>query len=57
MLRAGSPDTRTGRDSWSAPRCTQGAYTISFDLNTSLDDGASSEIGQRETSGNPGMNN
>lgn len=35
----------------------QGAYTISFDLNTFLITGHSIAIGQRETMGNPCMNN
>jgi crotonobetainyl-CoA:carnitine CoA-transferase CaiB-like acyl-CoA transferase len=35
----------------------QGAYTISFDLNTFLMTGHSIAIGQRETMGNPCMNN
>ena len=35
----------------------QGAYTISFDLNTYLMSGQPIAIGQRETMGNPCMNN
>lgn len=35
----------------------QGAYTTSFDLNTLLATGHSVSIGQRETMGNPCMNN
>lgn len=35
----------------------QGAYTTSFDLNTLLETGQSIAIGQRETMGNPCMNN
>ncbi|MGE2733972.1 CaiB/BaiF CoA transferase family protein [Mycolicibacterium vaccae] len=35
----------------------QGAYTVSFDLNTFLLTGNSIAIGQRETMGNPCMNN
>ena len=35
----------------------QGAYTVSFDLNTFLLTGHSIAIGQRETMGNPCMNN
>jgi crotonobetainyl-CoA:carnitine CoA-transferase CaiB-like acyl-CoA transferase len=35
----------------------QGAYTVSFDLNTFLMTGNSIAIGQRETMGNPCMNN
>jgi crotonobetainyl-CoA:carnitine CoA-transferase CaiB-like acyl-CoA transferase len=35
----------------------QGAYTVSFDLNTFLMTGSSIAIGQRETMGNPCMNN
>ena len=35
----------------------QGAYTVSFDLNTLLMSGQSIAIGQRETMGNPCMNN
>jgi crotonobetainyl-CoA:carnitine CoA-transferase CaiB-like acyl-CoA transferase len=35
----------------------QGAYTISFDLNTFLLTGAQIAIGQRESMGNPCMNN
>jgi crotonobetainyl-CoA:carnitine CoA-transferase CaiB-like acyl-CoA transferase len=35
----------------------QGAYTVSFDLNTFLLTGHSISIGQRETMGNPCMNN
>lgn len=35
----------------------QGAYTTSFDLNTLLETGHSVAIGQRETMGNPCMNN
>lgn len=35
----------------------QGAYTVSFDLNTFLLTGDSIAIGQRETMGNPCMNN
>ncbi|MDT7732570.1 MAG: hypothetical protein QOK45_2823 [Mycobacterium sp.] len=35
----------------------QGAYTVSFDLNTFLMTGHSIAIGQRETMGNPCMNN
>ena len=35
----------------------QGAYTTSFDLNTTLTTGRTVAIGQRETMGNPCMNN
>jgi crotonobetainyl-CoA:carnitine CoA-transferase CaiB-like acyl-CoA transferase len=35
----------------------QGAYTVSFDLNTLLQTGQQVAIGQRETMGNPCMNN
>ncbi|AEV76228.1 putative acyl-CoA transferase/carnitine dehydratase [Mycolicibacterium rhodesiae NBB3] len=35
----------------------QGAYTVSFDLNTFLMTGSPIAIGQRETMGNPCMNN
>ena len=35
----------------------QGAYTVSFDLNTYLMTGQPIAIGQRETMGNPCMNN
>ena len=35
----------------------QGAYTVSFDLNTLLMSGHSITIGRRETMGNPCMNN
>jgi hypothetical protein len=35
----------------------QGAYTVSFDLNTFLLTGHSIAIGQRESMGNPCMNN
>ena len=35
----------------------QGAYTVSFDLNTSLLTGHPIAIGQRESMGNPCMNN
>src|ERR1700759_2999883 len=35
----------------------QGAYTVSFDLNTFLMTGHSIAVGQRETMGNPCMNN
>ncbi|ULE33075.1 CaiB/BaiF CoA transferase family protein [Mycobacterium sp. IDR2000157661] len=35
----------------------QGAYTVSFDLNTFLLTGHSIAVGQRETMGNPCMNN
>jgi crotonobetainyl-CoA:carnitine CoA-transferase CaiB-like acyl-CoA transferase len=35
----------------------QGAYTVSFDLNTFLMTGGQIAIGQRETMGNPCMNN
>jgi crotonobetainyl-CoA:carnitine CoA-transferase CaiB-like acyl-CoA transferase len=35
----------------------QGAYTVSFDLNTLLLTGSSIAIGQRESMGNPCMNN
>jgi crotonobetainyl-CoA:carnitine CoA-transferase CaiB-like acyl-CoA transferase len=35
----------------------QGAYTVSFDLNTYLMSGQPIAIGQRETMGNPCMNN
>jgi crotonobetainyl-CoA:carnitine CoA-transferase CaiB-like acyl-CoA transferase len=35
----------------------QGAYTVSFDINTYLLTGQSIAIGQRETMGNPCMNN
>src|SRR6478609_503509 len=38
-------------------RYRQGAYTVSFDLNTFLMTGHSIAIGQRETMGNPCMNN
>jgi crotonobetainyl-CoA:carnitine CoA-transferase CaiB-like acyl-CoA transferase len=35
----------------------QGAYTVSFDLNTYLMTGQPIAVGQRETMGNPAMNN
>lgn len=35
----------------------QGAYTVSFDLNTFLMTGHAIAIGQRESMGNPCMNN
>ena len=35
----------------------QGAYTVSFDLNTYLMTGQPIAVGQRETMGNPCMNN
>lgn len=35
----------------------QGAYTVSFDLNTYLMSGQPIAIGQRESMGNPCMNN
>jgi crotonobetainyl-CoA:carnitine CoA-transferase CaiB-like acyl-CoA transferase len=49
---------RTGRGQLvSTSLYRQGAYTISFDLNTFLMTGHSVAIGQRETMGNPCMNN
>jgi crotonobetainyl-CoA:carnitine CoA-transferase CaiB-like acyl-CoA transferase len=50
--------TRTGKGQLvSTSLYRQGAYTISFDLNTFLMTGHSIAIGQRETMGNPCMNN
>jgi crotonobetainyl-CoA:carnitine CoA-transferase CaiB-like acyl-CoA transferase len=50
--------TRTGKGQLvSTSLYRQGAYTVSFDLNTFLMTGHSIEIGQRETMGNPCMNN
>ena len=50
--------TRTGNGQLvSTSLYRQGAYTISFDLNTFLMTGHSIAIGQRETMGNPCMNN
>jgi crotonobetainyl-CoA:carnitine CoA-transferase CaiB-like acyl-CoA transferase len=50
--------TRTGAGQLvSTSLYRQGAYTISFDLNTFLMTGHSIAIGQRETMGNPCMNN
>jgi crotonobetainyl-CoA:carnitine CoA-transferase CaiB-like acyl-CoA transferase len=49
---------RTGRGQLvSTSLYRQGAYTVSFDLNTFLMTGNSIAIGQRETMGNPCMNN
>jgi crotonobetainyl-CoA:carnitine CoA-transferase CaiB-like acyl-CoA transferase len=50
--------TRTGKGQLvSTSLYRQGAYTVSFDLNTFLMTGHSIAIGQRETMGNPCMNN
>ncbi len=50
--------TRTGEGQLvSTSLYRQGAYTVSFDLNTFLMTGHSIAIGQRETMGNPCMNN
>ncbi len=50
--------TRTGTGQLvSTSLYRQGAYTVSFDLNTFLLTGHSIEIGQRESMGNPCMNN
>jgi crotonobetainyl-CoA:carnitine CoA-transferase CaiB-like acyl-CoA transferase len=50
--------TRTGTGQLvSTSLYRQGAYTVSFDLNTFLMTGHSIAIGQRETMGNPCMNN
>jgi crotonobetainyl-CoA:carnitine CoA-transferase CaiB-like acyl-CoA transferase len=50
--------TRTGKGQLvSTSSYRQGAYTVSFDLNTFLMTGHSIAIGQRETMGNPCMNN
>lgn len=50
--------TRTGEGQLvSTSLYRQGAYTVSFDLNTFLLTGHSIAIGQRETMGNPCMNN
>jgi crotonobetainyl-CoA:carnitine CoA-transferase CaiB-like acyl-CoA transferase len=50
--------TRTGRGQLvSTSLYRQGAYTVSFDLNTFLLTGHSIAIGQRESMGNPCMNN
>ena len=50
--------TRTGHGQLvSTSLYRQGAYTVSFDLNTFLMTGHSIAIGQRETMGNPCMNN
>ena len=50
--------TRTGKGQLvSTSLYRQGAYTISFDLNTFLMTGHSIAIGERETMGNPCMNN
>lgn len=50
--------TRTGAGQLvSTSLYRQGAYTVSFDLNTFLLTGHSISIGQRETMGNPCMNN
>jgi crotonobetainyl-CoA:carnitine CoA-transferase CaiB-like acyl-CoA transferase len=50
--------TRTGKGQMvSTSLYRQGAYTVSFDLNTFLMTGHSIAIGQRETMGNPCMNN
>ncbi|MDT5184513.1 MAG: hypothetical protein QOI29_2671 [Mycobacterium sp.] len=50
--------TRTGKGQLvSTSLYRQGAYTVSFDLNTFLLTGHSIAIGQRETMGNPCMNN
>jgi len=49
---------RTGRGQMvSTSLYRQGAYTVSFDLNTFLMTGSPIAIGQRETMGNPCMNN
>ena len=49
---------RTGRGQLvSTSLYRQGAYTVSFDLNTFLMTGHSIAIGQRESMGNPCMNN
>ena len=50
--------TRTGKGQLvTTSLYRQGAYTVSFDLNTFLMTGHSIAIGQRETMGNPCMNN
>src|SRR6202048_846555 len=50
--------TRTGKGQLvSTSLYRQGAYTVSFDLNPFLMTGHSIAIGQRETMGNPCMNN
>jgi crotonobetainyl-CoA:carnitine CoA-transferase CaiB-like acyl-CoA transferase len=50
--------TRTGNGQLvSTSLYRQGAYTVSFDLNTFLMTGHSIAIGQRESMGNPCMNN
>lgn len=50
--------TRTGKGQLvSTSLYRQGAYTVSFDLNTFLMTGHSIAIGQRETMANPCMNN
>jgi crotonobetainyl-CoA:carnitine CoA-transferase CaiB-like acyl-CoA transferase len=50
--------TRTGKGQLvSTSLYRQGAYTVSFDLNTFLMTGHSIAIGERETMGNPCMNN
>jgi crotonobetainyl-CoA:carnitine CoA-transferase CaiB-like acyl-CoA transferase len=50
--------TRTGKGQLvSTSLYRQGAYTVSFDLNTFLMTGHSIAIGQRESMGNPCMNN
>jgi crotonobetainyl-CoA:carnitine CoA-transferase CaiB-like acyl-CoA transferase len=50
--------TRTGEGQLvSTSLYRQGAYTVSFDLNTFLMTGHSIAIGQRESMGNPCMNN
>jgi crotonobetainyl-CoA:carnitine CoA-transferase CaiB-like acyl-CoA transferase len=50
--------TRTGKGQLvSTSLYRQGAYTVSFDLNTFLMTGHEIAIGQRETMGNPCMNN
>ncbi|MGV0716630.1 CoA transferase [Mycolicibacterium sp. XJ662] len=50
--------TRTGQGQLvSTSLYRQGAYTVSFDLNTFLLTGHTIAIGQRETMGNPCMNN
>ena len=58
MCGAGRPRTRTGKGQLvSTSLYRQGAYTVSFDLNTFLMTGHSIAIGQRESMGNPCMNN
>src|SRR5258705_1796100 len=50
--------TRTGKGQLvSTSLYRQGAYTVSFDINTFLMTGHSIAIGQRESMGNPCMNN